>query len=76
MKNATQLNPKGIVRNPEEEMLIDAATLLNEDRAPFYHQALAGLGRQLTDWGERLQERYDTATQMPIDMTAIKNVSK
>lgn len=76
MEHATQIKPKGIVYNPEEQQLLDEARLAAEDRAPFYHQALAGLGRQLTDWGERLQVRYDSAAQMPLDMPPLEKVSK
>ncbi len=48
------------VPNPEEREIIQQALLENDEpQAPFYYDALAGLGRQLTGWGELLQEKYD-----------------
>lgn len=76
MEHATQIKPGTFIRNPEEQQLIDEARLAVEERAPLVHQALAGLGRQLTDWGERLQERYDSAAQMPLDMPPLEKIIK
>ena len=46
--------------SPEQREIIQQALLdIEEPQAPFYYDALAGLGRQLTGWGELLQEKYD-----------------
>ncbi len=56
------------VPNPEERQIMEQALLAQETPAPFYFGALAGLGRQLTDWGERLQDRYtNEASDLPQD---------
>jgi hypothetical protein len=34
------------------------------------------LGRQLTDWGERLQERYDRAAELPLELPPFERISK
>ncbi len=76
MEHATQIKPRTFTQNPEEQQLIEEARLAVEERAPLVHQALAGLGRQLTGWGERLQERYDSASQMPLDMPPLEKITK
>ncbi|MBA3873017.1 MAG: hypothetical protein H0X30_28115 [Anaerolineae bacterium] len=76
LKVATQLKHSEFIQNAEERQLIKEALLANEPTEPFYYEALAGLGRQLTDWGERLQERYDSACEMPLDLAPFEKASK
>ena len=76
LKVATQLKHSEFILNAEERQLIHEALLARETTEPFYYEALAGLGRQLTDWGERLQERYDRASQMPLDLPPFERASK
>ena len=76
LKVATTLKHSEFIQNAEERQLIREALLANEPHKPFYYEALAGLGRQLTDWGERLQERYDRASEMPLDLPPIETASK
>jgi len=61
VKYTAQTNHEALIPNPEERELMEMARLETEleVQAPFYYEALAGLGRQLTGWGESLQERYD-----------------
>ena len=61
VKYTMQPNHEGFIPNPEERHLMEQARLETEldVQEPFYYGALAGLGRQLADWGESLQERYD-----------------
>ncbi len=61
VKYTMKPNHEVLIPNPEERELIEQVRLETEvhDQAPFYYEALAGLGRQLTGWGESLQERYD-----------------
>jgi hypothetical protein len=75
LKYATQIKHSEFIRNAEERQLIREALLANEANEPFYYEALAGLGRQLTDWGERLQERYDRAS-LPLELPPFERVSK
>ena len=49
---------KELLRESEREMLIQQALANREPRDPFYYEALAGLGRQLSALGDQLQERY------------------
>ena len=76
LKVATQIKHSEFMQNAEERQLIKEALLARENQEPFYYEALAGLGRQLTDWGERLQERYDTACEMPLDLPPFESASK
>jgi hypothetical protein len=64
------------IQNREQRQLIEEAMLARETREPFYYDMLAGLGRQLTAWGERLQDRYDRACEMPVEMTPLERASK
>ena len=75
LKYATQIKHSEFIRNAEERQLIKEALLANEAHEPFYYEALASLGRQLTDWGERLQERYDHAS-LPLELSPFERVSK
>lgn len=61
VKYTMQPNHEALIPNPEERELMEQARLETEvnGQTPFYYDALAGLGRQLTGWGELLQERYD-----------------
>ncbi len=63
------------MRERSQEMIREAArqrlirTIMAAQPKPdrFYDRVLAGLGRVLTDWGLRLQARYDARC----DMTAV-----
>lgn len=46
------------VRNAEHQRLVQIALAGQEPADPFYYGALAAVGRQLSNWGEDLQERY------------------
>ena len=76
LKVATQLKHSEFIKNREERQLIREALLARESAEPFYYEALAGLGRQLTTWGEQLQERYDRASQMSLDLPPFESASK
>lgn len=76
LKFATQLKHSEFIKNREEQQLIQEALLARGAHEPFYYEALAGLGRRLTDWGERLQERYDRASEMPLDLPPFESASK
>ena len=76
LKVATQLKHSEFIKNREERQLIHEALLAQENAEPFYYEALAGLGRQLTTWGEQLQERYDRASQMSLDLPPFESASK
>ena len=76
LKYATQLKHSEFIQNPEERLLMEAALLANAPQEPFYYDALAGLGRQLTQWGESLQTRYNRAGQLPLDLTPFESASK
>ena len=76
LKYATQIKHSEFIRNAEERQLIREALLARENKEPFYYETLAGLGRQLTNWGERLQERYDRVSEMPLELPPFERVSK
>ena len=76
LKVATQIKHSEFMQNAEERQLIKEALLARENQEPFYYEALAGLGRQLTDWGERLQERYDRAAELPLELPPFEAASK
>ena len=61
VKYTSKTGRSEFIPNPEERELMEQVRLETEvdSQAPFYYEALAGLGRQLTGWGESLQERYD-----------------
>ena len=46
------------LQNAEKEQLVRIALEGKEPTDPFYYGALAAVGRQLSNWGEGLQERY------------------
>lgn len=64
VKYATNPSHAEFIPNPEERAIKEEALLADETAAPFYYTALAGLGRQLTDWGERLQDRYENGIEL------------
>ena len=76
LKYATQFKHSEFIRNAEERQLIHEALLAMETNEPFYYEVLADLGRHLTHWGERLQERYDRASEMPLELPPFERVSK
>jgi hypothetical protein len=49
-----------LLREREREILVRLALEQCEPSEPFYYEALAGLGRQLSAFGNQLQERYGT----------------
>ncbi len=76
LKFATKLKHSEFIQNREQRQLIEEAMLARETIEPFYYEVLAGVGRQLTAWGERLQERYDHASQMSMDLPPLESASK
>ncbi len=76
LKYATQLKHSEFIQNAEERRLVQEALLAYDTKEPFYYEVLAGLGRRLADWGERLQDRYDRAAQMPLDLPPFEKASK
>lgn len=71
----TRLKQKEFFLNAEEQHLINEALAAQGMKQPFYYEALAALGRRLTDWGERLQTHYDATQQMPLELTPLKRGS-
>lgn len=67
VKYTSQPNHLEFISNPEERQIMEQALLAQELQMPFYSGALVGLGRQLTDWGERLQERFDSESEMSLN---------
>jgi hypothetical protein len=76
LKVATQIKHSEFIQNREQRQLVREAMLAKETTDPFYYEGLAKLGRQLTRWGEQLQERYDRACEMPLDLPPFENASK
>lgn len=76
LKYATHLKHSEFILNPEERQLMETARLAYETKEPFYYEALAGLGRQLTQWGDNLQARYARAGHLPFDLTPFESASK
>jgi hypothetical protein len=68
VEHATQMKQREFFLNAEERQLINEALAAQAKGEPFYYEALAALGRRLTEWGERLQEQYDVARQMPLEL--------
>ncbi len=53
-----------MIRKAERQRLIDTVLAAQPKPDRFYDPMLAGLGRLLTDWGLRLQARYDAGCDM------------
>ena len=53
---------KELLREAEQERLIQRALAGREKRDRFYRAALAWLGCRLVEWGESLQQRYDNTS--------------
>ncbi len=74
LEYATRLKQREFVRNAEEAQLIREALAAHENDAPFYYETLAALGRRMAAWGENLQERYDKASQLPLELSPLEHV--
>ncbi len=72
LEYATRMKQTEHIRNAEEWQLIQEALAARPHHAPFYYEALAALGRRLMAWGEQLQERYDSARQMPLELLPLE----
>jgi hypothetical protein len=72
LEYATQLKHKEMLQNAEAQQLIDEALAAREQGEPFYYEALAALGRRLSAWGEQLQDHYDSARQMPLELPPLE----
>jgi len=55
-----------MLRQAENERLVQQARAGRAQGAGFYCRALTWLGRQLVAWGWRLQERYGAAVAPPL----------
>jgi hypothetical protein len=51
----------------EKLRIVQQALKAQDERDPFYAPLLAQVGRQLSNWGEQLQERY---AECPESVTA------
>jgi hypothetical protein len=65
---AVQLKPGKIVRNAEAHQLIQESLAAQQKDGRFYYPSLAALGRSLAALGEWLQNQYDTARNIPLDL--------
>lgn len=54
-----------LVAEAHKALLAKLALSGREQADPFYYEALAALGRQLSDWGDQLQERYSCPDLVP-----------
>ena len=72
LEYATRLKQKELFRNAEEAQLIQEALAAHENDAPFYYETLAALGRRMAAWGESLQERYDSACKLPLELSPLE----
>jgi len=72
LEYAIQLKHKEMLQNVEAQQLIKEALAARHKGQPFYYEALAALGRRLTAWGERLQDHYDSARQMPLELPPLE----
>ena len=72
LEYATRLKEKELFRNAEEAQLIQEALAAHVNDDPFYYETLAALGRRLAAWGENLQERYDSACKMPLELLPLE----
>ncbi|MEO8611551.1 MAG: hypothetical protein ABI690_26875 [Chloroflexota bacterium] len=72
LEYATRLKQKEFYANAEEAQLIREALAAHANDDPFYYEALAALGRRLAALGENLQERYDSACKMPLELPPLE----
>jgi hypothetical protein len=57
-----------LIREADMRRLARQAQDAQKRADPFYYEALASLGQQLTRWGEQLQERYSYAENTPVQL--------
>lgn len=76
MEHATRIKTGAFIPNPEEKQLLEEASQNQAVRIPVYYQALAAFGRQLSGWGNHLQSRYETASQLALDVPHLENLRK
>jgi|GEM_PF-2922591 len=74
LEYATRLKHTEFQQNAEAQQLINQALAARANRAPIYYETLAALGRRLADWGERLQQHYDAARQLPLELPPLERV--
>jgi hypothetical protein len=72
LEHATRIKQKELYRNAEERQLIEEALAAHANDDPFYYETLAALGRRLSALGENLQERYDSACKLPLEMPPLE----
>jgi hypothetical protein len=56
---------KELLREAEQERLVQQVLAGREKRDGFYRPALVWLGCRLVEWGKSLQQRYDNASLAP-----------
>ncbi len=66
---------QAMIHRAERQRLIDMARAAQPKPDRFYDPLLAGLGRMLTDWGLRLQARYDAGCDMAAAIDTLSNYS-
>ncbi len=65
-----------MIRRAERQRLIDTILAAQPKPDGFYAPVLAGLGRVLTDWGLRLQARYDAGCDMAAVVDPLSGYSR
>ncbi len=65
-----------MIRKAERQRLIDTVLAAQPKPDRFYDPLLAGLGRVLTDWGLRLQARYDAGCDMAAIVDPLPDYSR
>ncbi len=66
---------QAMLREAERQRLIHTILAAQPQPDRFYDPVLAGLGRLLTDWGLRLQARYDAGCDMAAAIDTLSNYS-
>jgi hypothetical protein len=71
---AISVRHREAVRNAEAQQLIEEAMAVyeREKGSSLYYRAMAALGRRMAAWGESLQERYDRASQLPLELSPLE----
>jgi hypothetical protein len=62
-----QIKGREIIWNAEAYQLIQEAAAMRQQHGHLHRRAIAGLGRRLSAWGERLQNQSDAMPLLPVD---------
>jgi hypothetical protein len=62
---------KELMKQAAEARLAEVVQHSTERNSPRYYKTLAAVGRQLCQWGEQLQERYN-----PVELTISQQDSR